>query len=99
MAKKRKKAIKIAPPTKLECNKRALAWTFSVLFMLDVAIVSIFGAFGKYQGAVALYESFLVLYSTSFVGSVLGIVEMGVYGLIAGYLAAWLYNKFSNCGC
>tara|TARA_Y100000034_G_C6854889_1_gene388325 strand:+ start:503 stop:706 length:204 start_codon:yes stop_codon:yes gene_type:complete len=67
--------------------------------MLDVAIVSIFGAFGKYQGAVALYESFLVLYSTTFVGSILGILEMGLYGLIVGYLAAWLYNYFSNCKC
>ncbi|PIN74032.1 hypothetical protein COV20_02890 [Candidatus Woesearchaeota archaeon CG10_big_fil_rev_8_21_14_0_10_45_16] len=83
-------------PVKTVLSKHALAYTFAVLMALDVLIVSILGSFGYISGAVQIYQGSLLSYSLTFAGVVAGMAEAAIYGLIAGFLGGWLYNKFSS---
>lgn len=71
----------------------ALGYAMAVLGALDVLIVWLFR--GKMAGAAALYESLLFSFSGSGMGLIAGMAEAAVYGLIGGWLLAWLYNKWA----
>jgi len=43
-----------------------------------------------------LLREYLIGYRVTFVGSVIGAIEVFVIGFIAGYIAALLYNWFAN---
>ena len=88
---KAKPATISLPPAKTRLDPHALGYGLATLKALSVLFVSIFGPIS----AIQMMDQMLFSYAPTLVGIIVGTIEAGVWGLVAGWLLAWLYNRFS----
>lgn len=81
------------PPIKARWNPFALAYTIGILAALEVLVVSI--GSNAWPGAVELMQSIYFSYGPTITGTIAGMAEAGIWGLIFGFLMGWIYNKFN----
>jgi hypothetical protein len=95
-SKTRKKATKRSTATRIKlpdinvCTRwdgYALSYTLAILFALDV----LFHVFAKKTD---ILEYTLFSFSNNFIGILSGMAEAAIYGIVIGFFASWLYNKF-----
>jgi len=87
---KRATTISIAAPKlKFRLSQYSLAYSLGILIALSVLAMSVLG---KGQ---ELLSSILFSYSTSVQGVIVGMIEAAIWGLVAGFVLGWLYNKFN----
>ncbi|HLD00327.1 MAG TPA: hypothetical protein VJC39_01145 [Candidatus Nanoarchaeia archaeon] len=75
-------------PVRVVCNTQALAYTLAIILGLAALIHSL-------KGNSELLQTVLLSYSPTIFGTIAGISEAAIGGLVIGLLAGWLYNKFS----
>lgn len=80
---------------KQTCNPKALGISLAVVSGLYMLLLSIGGWIGFWTDAVATMAEFHIGYNLSALGVVIGIIEAAVFGFIAGWLIAWLYNRYN----
>jgi hypothetical protein len=87
---KRATTIRItAPKVRSRLSPYSLAYSLGILKALSVLAMSVLG---KGQD---LLSSMLFSYSTSVQGVIVGMIEAAIWGLVAGFVLGWLYNKFN----
>ncbi len=79
---------------KQELNAKALAYTLAILFASCMLLLGILGNLGIYMGMVEAMQNMHLFFNLSVVGIIGGMIEAGVWGLVTGWLVAWVYNKF-----
>jgi hypothetical protein len=91
------KAEKQMPGCCAECkvDSYALAYALAVLFAGWTLIVSLLGKMGFGLGMIEMMQKYHPLFSLSFGGIIIGLAGSALCGLLAGFVAGWLYNKFS----
>lgn len=107
MVKKTRK-VKFTPltPTKAEkqmpcwntgckIDSYALAYTLAILCAGWTLVVSLFGKMGYGLGMVEMMQKYHPLFSLSFGGIIGGMAASALCGLLTGFVAGWLYNKFA----
>lgn len=78
-----------------KCNSHALGVAIGGVSALYMLALSLLGLGGYMLEAVAAMEAWHIWYDLTLVGVILGTVEAGVFGYVAGYLIALFYNKAS----
>lgn len=97
MAKKKKRVSKkvIAKSKAMKFDAVKLGLTAGILCAFCMAIVTVAGIFGYYQGhnslMLEMYGTFG--YSISWLGVLLGAIYGFLDGFVMGWLFAWIYNK------
>ena len=76
-------------------NEIALACSLAVVSAVGMFLLSVLGYFGVYMDAVFAMAQWHMFYSLSFLGIIAGMIEAAVWGFVAGYAIAWIYNKFA----
>lgn len=72
----------------------ALAYTLAILSSLCMLILSIAGKLGYCLNAVEMMKVWHFSYSLTLMGTIGGMAEAGLVGLVIGFAVGWLYNKF-----
>lgn len=67
------------------------------LSLLGMGLLAYFYTYGKpFVDAMAtIYLGYEPSIKGSIIGGIIGLID----GFITGFLIAWLYNRFSGCGC
>ncbi len=94
----RSSVSKIRIPTvniKPRWNSYALAYSIAILMALEVLIVSVGNMFANWSGMVEMMEKVYFSYSTTITGTIAGMAEAAIWGLVFGFIWGWLYNKFN----
>lgn len=84
---------------KPEHNPVAVGKTAAVMFGAWTALLWIIGSIGIYSGngiyggMFTMLKSCHLFFDVGVLGLILGTAESLVYGFLAGYAFAWLYNK------
>ena len=76
-------------------NEIALAYSLAIVSAAGMFLLSVLGYFGVYMDAVFAMAQWHMFYSLSFLGIIAGMIEAAVWGFVAGYAIAWIYNKFA----
>jgi ABC-type antimicrobial peptide transport system permease subunit len=75
-------------------NEKALAFSLAILSAACMLLLGILGNLGIYTGAVQAMQNWHLFFNLSVVGIIGGMIEATIISFIAGWLIAWLYNKF-----
>jgi len=91
-----KTVTKIQLPSmgKARLNPYALGYSLALLKAACVLVTSLFAKAGMATSWAEAMQKWLLSYSLSVGGIIAGMAEGAVYGLVTGFLLAWLYNKF-----
>ena len=95
---KRKSVTKVRIPTvniKPRWNPYALAYSIAILMALEVLIVTIGSKFANWGGVVEMMQKIYFSYATTVTGTIAGMAEAAIWGLVFGFIWGWLYNKFN----
>jgi hypothetical protein len=96
MAKKTKVARKVVSGSKHICNPKALGYALGITWGLGLLLVGWISSLTSYgNNFVSGLGSLYLGYSSSFFGAIIGAVWGFIDLFIAGYIVAWLYNKFN----
>ncbi|MEX0933045.1 MAG: hypothetical protein WDZ77_03040 [Candidatus Pacearchaeota archaeon] len=76
-------------------DEKALAYSLATISAAGMLILGIFGYAGIYSGAVGMMMQWHMYFRISPLWILLGMVEAAIWGFIAGYATAWVYNKFT----
>ncbi len=76
-------------------DNHALAYALAAIMAAKVLVVSVLGFMGYAQGWVTMLSSYLMSYSSTLLGTVAGMAEAALYGLVCGFVLSWFYNRFS----
>ncbi len=79
---------------KMEWSPQALGMSFGILGALAMLLLSLVGKLGYGLEAVRIMAAFHIGYSLSPGGILIGTIEGAVASYVAGYLTAYLYNRF-----
>lgn len=77
-----------------KCNPLALGYSLAILSALLMLILGVLGNLDVALKAVEIMQSFHVFFSLTIGGVIAGIIEAAIFSFVAGYLIAYLYNKF-----
>lgn len=80
---------------KQKLNELAFGYSLAIVSALCMLLLGIAGNMGIYTGAVGMMEEWHMFFSLSIGGIIGGILEAGVISFVAGWLIAWVYNKFN----
>jgi hypothetical protein len=81
-------------------NPVGLGLAFGILWGISILLLGLIATYYAYgHDFVVTMGNLYPGYTPSIRGSILGAVIAFIDSFIMGFLIAWLYNKFSNCGC
>ena len=75
-------------------NEKALAYSLAIVAAISMLLLGIAGNIGIYTGAVEMMRQWHMFFSLSIGGIIAGMFEAAIISFIAGWLIAWIYNKF-----
>jgi formate hydrogenlyase subunit 3/multisubunit Na+/H+ antiporter MnhD subunit len=76
-------------------NELALACSLAIVSAVGMFLMGIFGYTGVYGGMVNMMTQFHMYFAVTPFGIIAGMIEAAVWGFVAGYAIAWIYNKFA----
>ena len=76
-------------------SELALAYSLAIISATGMLLLGIFGYTGFYGGMVNVMMQSHMYFAVSPLGILAGMIEAAVWGFIAGYAIAWVYNKFN----
>ena len=76
-------------------NSFALGYTLAILFAVCMLAMSVLGLIGYGVGMIEVMQRFHWMYNLSWNGILVGMAEAALFGLVVGFAAGWLYNKFA----
>ena len=71
-----------------------LGYAAGIISAVVMLLLGIGGNLGIYMGAVEMMQRWHLLFSSSILGIILGMLEAAVISFILAYSLAWLYNYF-----
>lgn len=81
-------------------NPVALGLAFGVLWGVLILLLGLVASYYAYgHDFVITMGNLYPGYTPSVKGSIFGAIIAFIDAFIMGFLIAWLYNKFSHCGC
>ncbi len=80
---------------KTNWNPFALAYTLGILAGLEALIIGILAKYGIWTEVAALLDKIYLSYSNTTLGIIAGTAEAAIWGIVLGFVVAWLYNKFN----
>lgn len=76
-------------------NEKALGYSLAIVSALCMFVLGVFGYFGIYSSAVSAMMQWYMFFSISPLGILTGMLEAAFWAFIAGWITAWVYNKFA----
>ena len=76
-------------------NELALGYSGAIVSAVGMFLMGIFGYTGFYRGMVNVMLQSHMYFAVSPLGMLAGMIEAAIWGFIAGYAIAWIYNKFA----
>ncbi len=76
-------------------NALVLGYSLAIVSGLCMLLFGILGNFGIYTNAVEMMQEWHLFFSLSVGGIITGIIEAAIWGFIAGWVIAYIYNKLS----
>lgn len=75
-------------------NELALGYSLAIISAAGMFLLGVLGNLGIYTTAVNMMQQWHMFFSLSFLGIIAGMIEAAIWSFIAGWLIAWVYNKF-----
>lgn len=76
-------------------NKLAIGYSAAIISATFILLLGIAGNIGVYEEAAFQMMELHIFFNLSPLGILAGMAEEGAWSFIAGYLFAFLYNKFA----